>query len=116
VFGIGDEASTSSDIGEERLLPLMRGRLVGYDAKRMVFIFTMMHGAKIIDCEISSTALDDLAGVKGVRPNEREAQVMRLRDKIERLTSDNFGKNGMQLSETIRIFSKHIKGRYQKDQ
>ncbi len=101
----------SVDSCEERSTPLMRGRLVGYDAERMVFIFTMMHGAKIVDCEISSTALDDLAGEKGGRPDEREAQFKRLRDTIERVTSDNFVKNGMHSSETVRIFSKHIKAR-----
>ena len=109
--GIGGEASMSVDSCEERSTPLMRGRPVGYDAERMVFIYTMMHGAKIIDCEISSAALDDLAGGKGTRPNEREAQFMRLRDTIERITSDTFVTKGMPSSETIRIFSKHIRDR-----
>jgi hypothetical protein len=88
---------------------LIRGQLVGYDAERMVFVFTMMHGAKIVDCEISSTARDDLAGAKGARPDEREAQFMRLRDAIERISSDNFTAKGTASGETIRIFSKHIK-------
>ena len=92
-------------------MPLMRGRPVGYDAERMVFIFTMMHGATIIDCEISSAALDDLVGGKGARPNEREAQFLRLRDTIERVASDSFVSNGTHSGETIRIFSKHLKVR-----
>jgi hypothetical protein len=96
---------------QERSMPLTRGKIVGYDADRMTFGFTLMHGAKIVDCEISSVALDDLARAKGVLPGEREAQFMRLRDAIERVVSDTFDKQGKPHGETIRIFSKHIKNR-----
>jgi Protein of unknown function (DUF1488) len=92
-------------------MPLMRGRILGYDASRMAFEFTMMHEQRIVDCEISSTAMDDLAGEKGVRPNEREAQFRRLRDTIERVASDIFGQRNMSPVETIRIFSKHVRNR-----
>jgi uncharacterized protein DUF1488 len=92
-------------------MPLMRGRILGYDANRMIFEFTMMHDARIVDCEISSVALDDLAGEKGVRPSEREAQFKRLRDTIERIASGTFDESGMSRGETIRIFSKHVRNR-----
>lgn len=92
-------------------MPLTRGQLGGYDVERMTFVFTMMHGAKIIDCEISSAALDDLADEKGTRPSEREAQFKRMRDVIERVTCDTFVGKGMPQGETIRIFSKHVKNR-----
>jgi hypothetical protein len=92
-------------------MPLMRGRILGYDANRMTFEFTMMHDARIVDCEISSVAMDDLAGEKGVRPSEREAQFRRLRDAIERIASGAFDQGGMSAGETIRIFSKHVRNR-----
>ena len=92
-------------------MPLMRGRLVGYNADRMNFEFTMMHELKIVDCEISSTAMDDLAGEKGVRPGEREAQFRRLRDAIERVASRMFDGNDMPPGQTVRIFSKHVRNR-----
>ena len=92
-------------------MPLTRGRILGYDANRMAFEFTMMHDLRIVDCEISSTAMDDLAGEKGVRPNEREAQFRQLRDTIERIASDIFDQRGMSAVETIRIFSKHVRNR-----
>ena len=92
-------------------MPLMRGRILGYDATRMAFEFTMMHGLRIVDCEISSTAMDDLAGEKGVRPDEREAQFKRLRDMIERVASDIFDQRSISPVETIRIFSKHVRNR-----
>ncbi len=55
----------------------------------------MMHEARIVDCEVSSAALDDLAGKKGVRPSEREAQFKRLRDIIEPVVADTFDEKGM---------------------
>ncbi|MGB8604666.1 DUF1488 family protein [Bradyrhizobium sp.] len=95
----------------ERSMPLMRGRIVGYDADQMTFKFTMMHEARIVDCEISSIALDDLAGERGVRPGEREAQFKLLRDVIERVASDIFDKRGEAKGEAFRIFAKHIRNR-----
>jgi hypothetical protein len=77
----------------------------------MMFLFTMMHAARIVDCEISSSALDDLDGEKGTLPDEREVQFKRLRDTIERIVSDTFEQNGRPEGETIRIFSKHVRSR-----
>jgi hypothetical protein len=92
-------------------MPLKRSRIVGYDADRMIFEFTMMHEARIVGCEISSTALDDLAGEKGVRPGEREAQFRRLCDAIERVACRVFEESGWAPGQTIRIFSKHVRNR-----
>ena len=94
-----------------RSMPLMRGRILGYDASRMAFEFTMMHKARIVDCEISSTALDDLADEKGILPDEREAQFRRLRDAIEGVASGMFDQGGMAAGETLRIFAKHVRKR-----
>ncbi len=70
---------------DESAVELTRGSALGYDAARMAFLFTMVHGAKVVDCEISSSALDDLDGTKGTRPGERAAQFTRLREMIERV-------------------------------
>jgi hypothetical protein len=92
-------------------MALMRGRILGYDASRMAFEFTMMHKARIVDCEISSAAMDDLAGEKGARPDEREAQFRSLREPIERVASEIFDQSSMSAVKTIRIFSKHVRNR-----
>lgn len=56
-------------------MPLTRGRTIGYNVSRMTFEFTMMDDkAKVVDCEISSVAIDQLACTKGMLPAEREAQ------------------------------------------
>jgi Protein of unknown function (DUF1488) len=72
-------------------MPLERGQVIGYDAGPMTFRFTMMDDkANVVDCEISSAAMDELAGGRGAKPAERAAQFLRLRDKIERIASDVF--------------------------
>jgi len=75
----------------------------------MAFLFTMMHGARIVDCEISSVALDDLDSTKGTRPDEREAQFMRLREMVERVASVAFEQQDKRTAERVRVFSKHVK-------
>jgi hypothetical protein len=88
---------------------LTRGQVLGYDAERMAFLFTMIYGASIVDCEISSAALDDLDGAKGTRPDDRETQFGRLRDAVERLASYAFERQGRRKGERVRVFSKHVK-------
>ena len=92
-------------------MPLKRGQIVGYDADRTAFKFTMMDEEMIVECEVSSVALDDLSGKKGARPSEREEQFKLLRDSVERVASDSFDENGIAKGEVIRIFSKHIRNR-----
>jgi hypothetical protein len=47
---------------DSRKMPLTRGGTAGYDARRMTFEFTMIDGrAQVVGCEISSTAMDELA-------------------------------------------------------
>lgn len=87
-------------------MPLLRGRIIGYDAQRMMFGFTMLTpDAKTIDCTISSSAMDRLIGKTGFMPNEREALFYSLRDKIEGMASKMFDSKN---TSHIRIFSKHI--------
>jgi hypothetical protein len=89
-------------------MPLERGRTIGYDASRMRFEFTMIDKANIVNCEISSTAMDQLAGAKGAKPSEREAQFLQLRDRIERIASDLFDEMPTSGGQ-IRVFYHHIR-------
>src|SRR5712671_3591152 len=59
-------------------MPLERGRILGYDADRMAFEFTMLNKDQTVPCEISSAAMDELAGKRGTLPAEREAQFLRF--------------------------------------
>ena len=90
-------------------MPLSPGQLVGYDDARRVFMFTMLNGAETVQCEISSSAMDDLAGGVSGGPAGRGAQFLIARREIERIASSVFDdrpNNGQ--SETLHIFAKSL--------
>ena len=71
-------------------MTLTRGRLIGYEFDRMVMRFSMIDGQKEIACAISTSAMDNLESLARSKPNEREAQFMRLRDRIEERAARKF--------------------------
>ncbi len=64
-------------------MALTPGSFRGYEYDRMVILFSMIDGQKEIPCAISTTAMDDLENPARNKPDQREAQFMRLRDRIE---------------------------------
>jgi Protein of unknown function (DUF1488) len=71
-------------------MALTRGSFRGYEYDRMVILFSMIDGQKEIPCAISTSALDDLEGLARTKPDQREAQFMRLRDRIEERAARKF--------------------------
>jgi hypothetical protein len=71
-------------------MPLRRGEVQGYDFNRMVVEFTMLNQGKVVQCAISTTAMDDLEGKRHVKPHQRVDQFMRLREVIEEQASRKF--------------------------
>jgi Protein of unknown function (DUF1488) len=71
-------------------MTLTRGSFGGYEYDRMVILFSMIDGQKEIPCAISTSALDDLEGLARTKPDQREAQFMRLRDRIEERAARKF--------------------------
>ena len=71
-------------------MPLQRGEVQGYDFNRMVVEFTMLDQGKVIQCAISTAAMDDLEGQRGVKADQRVNQFMRLREVIEEQASRKF--------------------------
>jgi len=71
-------------------MPLQRGEVQGYDFNRMVVEFTMLHQDKVVQCAISTAAMDDLEGKRDVKPHQRVDQFMRLREVIEDQASRKF--------------------------
>ena len=71
-------------------MTLTRGRLIGYEFDRMVMLFSMVDGQKEVPCAISTSAMDDLESLARSKPNEREAQFVRLRDRIEERAARKF--------------------------
>jgi hypothetical protein len=66
---------------------LQRGDIHGYDFNRMVLEFTMLNQSEVIQCAISTTAMDGLEGRRDVKPDQRVEQFIRLRDLIEERAS-----------------------------
>jgi hypothetical protein len=64
-------------------MTLTSGRYIGHEYDRMIVLFSMQDGGKEIPCAISTTAMDYLERGPQVRPEQREAQFVRLRDRIE---------------------------------
>jgi Protein of unknown function (DUF1488) len=71
-------------------MALTRGSFRGYEYDRMVILFSMIDGEKEVPCAISTSALDDLESLARSKPDEREAQFMRLRDRIEERAARKF--------------------------
>jgi Protein of unknown function (DUF1488) len=71
-------------------MTLTRGSFGGYEYDRMVILFSMIDGQKEIPCAISTSALDDLEGLARTKPDQREVQFMRLRDRIEERAARKF--------------------------
>jgi hypothetical protein len=62
---------------------LQQGEVRGYDFNRSVVEFTMLNRSNVILCAISTAAMDHLDDRRGVRPDQRVDQFMRLREVIE---------------------------------
>jgi hypothetical protein len=71
-------------------MPLQRGEVQGNDFNRMVVEFTMLNQDKVVQCAISTAAMDDLEGKRDVKPHQRVDQFMRLREVIEERASHKF--------------------------
>ena len=62
----------------------------GFNFNRMVVEFTMLNRDKVIECAISTAAMDDLEGKRDVKLDQRVDQFMRLREVIEEQASRKF--------------------------
>jgi hypothetical protein len=71
-------------------MPLQRGEVRGYDFDRMTVEFTMLNEGKTVPCAISTAAMDDLEGRRGLKAEQRVEQFMRLREVIEEKVSRKF--------------------------
>jgi hypothetical protein len=71
-------------------MALTRGSFGGYQYERMVILFSMIDGQKEVQCAISTSAMDDLESPARSKPDQREAQFMRLRDRIEERAARKF--------------------------
>jgi hypothetical protein len=65
---------------------------------------------RIIECDVSGAAMDELAGSKGTLPKDRHEQFAMLRDRIEEIASGMFDLDATRPA-AVRIFYHHVRGR-----
>ena len=71
-------------------MSLTSGAFQAYDFNRMVVIFTMMNDTAEVSCAVSTVAMDDLDTPFKATPEPREAQFLRLRERIEQRAAQKF--------------------------
>jgi Protein of unknown function (DUF1488) len=80
---IGTPLEGSNVLREAGKMALTRGSFRGYEYDRMVVLFSMVDDQREIPCAVSTAAMDDLEKPARTKSDQREAQFMRLRDRIE---------------------------------
>ena len=90
-------------------MPLTRGKAVGYDADLMAFKFTMRNGQQIVPCQISISALSNLADRRRGSTGDLRAEFKANRELIEKLASILFDRSSNEETGVVSIFSKHIR-------
>ncbi len=71
-------------------MTLGRGQVRGLEFDRMVFLFSMTDDGKDVPCAISTSAMDDLEHAARTKPDQREEQFLRLRNRIEECASRKY--------------------------
>ena len=89
-------------------MPLTRHEILGHDEERLAFRFSMLNEDRVVLCQISDAALDELAGMKGTENIARTAQFLSLRETIEQTASRLFDERPALPGSVVRIFSRHI--------
>jgi hypothetical protein len=82
-------------------MPLRRGEVQGFDFNKMVVEFTMLNQDQVIQCAISTAAMDDLEGRRDVKPHQRVDQFMRLREVIEERASRKFFEEQIRVNRPV---------------
>jgi hypothetical protein len=85
----------------ENRMPLLRGEVQGYDVDRMIVQFTMLNEGSVIQCTVSSGAMDKFENRSDVTSAQRLDQFMRLRDVIEERAASRFVESGHQSNRPV---------------
>jgi hypothetical protein len=71
-------------------MPLTHATFRSYEFDRMVVLFSMMDDQTEVPCAVSTAAMDDLEKSTRTAADKREAQFLRLRDRIEQRAARKF--------------------------
>jgi hypothetical protein len=82
-------------------MPLRRGEVQGYDFNRMIVKFTMLNEDNVIQCAVSTAAMDELEGTRDVRSHQRMDQFKRLREVIEEQAARKFFEERVRVDQPV---------------
>ncbi|KAA0076482.1 DUF1488 family protein [Tardiphaga sp. P9-11] len=71
-------------------MALTHGVFQSFEYNRMVVLFSMMNDETEVTCAISTSAMDELEKATRTKPEQREEQFARLRDRIEACAAHKF--------------------------
>jgi hypothetical protein len=71
-------------------MALTHGVFQSFEYNRMVVLFSMMNDTTEVTCAISTSAMDELEKARRTKPEQREEQFVRLRDRIEACAARKF--------------------------
>jgi hypothetical protein len=69
--------------GVEMQMAITQGEYGSYDYDRMIVRFTLLDDDVVVPCSISTAAMDSLENRASAKADQREAQFLRLRERIE---------------------------------
>lgn len=64
-------------------MAITQGEYRSYDYDRMIVRFTLLDDDVVVPCSISTAAMDSLENGASAKADQREAQFLRLRERIE---------------------------------
>ena len=82
-------------------MTLLRGEVQGYDVDRMIVQFTMINDGRVIQCAVSSAAMDAIEDGGDVKSDQRVDQFVRLRDVIEARATRRFFESTLQSNRPL---------------
>ena len=82
-------------------MALLRGEVQGYDVDRMIVQFTMINDGRVIQCAVSSAAMDAIEHGGGLKSDQRVDQFLRLRDVIEERATRRLIENAPQSNRPL---------------
>jgi hypothetical protein len=76
-------------LASDELMPLTRDKIIGFDAKSMVYRLMMLNGNRPVECSVSNAVFNYLEKTRYPTGNP-DAQFLRWRELLEKAIFDKF--------------------------
>lgn len=103
-----ESTSRQMPLASDEFMPLIRDKIIGFDAKSMVYRFMMLNGGRPVECSVSNAVFNYLEKIRYPAGNP-DAQFLRWRETIEKAISDKFDAAGEPDMVSLKLFLKDIR-------